>query len=192
MADIGPDTARIHGFASLGTERPAGNLVAYAMPAAGQAAIRGDAADATFMAAASAALGAALPMESRAAFTDGPLSIMRLGPDNWLAVHDVDAEFGVRVEQADGFHGINLSSSRARLRVEGASARDLFSVGSRLDLRSHTFSPGAFAQMPMGNATAVLHCRDADAFDVYIARSFAESWLVWLRHAGLEFGLITA
>jgi sarcosine oxidase, subunit gamma len=192
VADIGPDTARINGFASLGTERPAGNLVAYAMPRAGQAAIRGSAGEATFMAAVSAALGAGLPMESRAAFTDGPLSIMRLGPDNWFAVHDTDAEFGLRVEQTNGFHGINLSSSRARLRIEGDAARDLFSVGSRLDLRSHTFPSGAFAQMPIGNATAILHCRDADAFDVYIARSFAESWLVWLRHAGLEFGLITA
>ena len=192
MADIGPVTARIHGFASLGAERPQGNLVAYALPAAAQAAIRGNATDSAFIAAASAALGTALPMESRAACTDGPLSIMRLGPDNWLAVHDADAEFGARIEQVNGLHGINLSSSRARLRIEGAAARDLFSVGSRLDLRSHTFSHGAFAQMPMGNATAVLHCRDADAFDVYIVRSFAESWLVWLRHAGLEFGLITA
>ena len=39
MADIGPDAARVHGFASLGAERPAGALVAYALPAAGQAAI---------------------------------------------------------------------------------------------------------------------------------------------------------
>ena len=192
MADIGPDAARVHGFLSLGAERPEGALVAYALPAAGQATVRGDATDSGFTAAASAALGAALPMKPGSAFTDGPLSIMRLGPDNWLAVHDADAGFGVRIEQADGFHAINLSSSRARLRIEGTDARDLLSVGSRLDLRPHTFPPGAFAQTPMGNATAVLHCRDADAFDVYIARSFAESWLVWLRHAGLEFGLITA
>lgn len=191
MADIGPDAARVHGFASLGAERPGGALVAYALPAAGQATIRGDATDSAFMAATSAALGAALPMKPGTAFTDGPLSIMRLGPDNWLAVHDSDSGFGLGLEQAEGFHAINLSSSRARLRIEGADARDLFSVGSRLDLRPHIFPPGAFAQTPMGNATAVLHCQDADAFDVYIARSFAESWLIWLRHAGLEFGLIT-
>ena len=192
MADIGPDTARIHGFASLGTNGQQGTLVAYAMPAAGQAAIRGDASGCYVHGSGFGCTWCSIASRIAAAFTDGPLSIMRLGPDNWLAVHDADAEFGVRIEQGHGVHGINLSSSRARLRIEGDAARDLFSVGSRLDLRSHTFPPGAFAQMPMGNATAVLHCRDADAFDVYIARSFAESWLVWLRHAGLEFGLITA
>ena len=192
MAEAALDTARVHGFQTLGAERPAGGFVAYARPAAAQAAIRGDGANAEFLAAAEAALGVPLPVDSRIAQNDGALSIFRLGPDNWLAVHDDDAAFGVRVEGASGFHGINLSSSRARLRLEGAEARDLLSTGCRLDLRASAFPAGAFAQAPLGNATAIIHCQGDDAFDIYIARSFAESWLVWLRHAGEEFSLVTS
>lgn len=192
MAETGPDTARVDGFARLSSVRPPGDLVAFAAPAAGQAAIRGALADADFASASAAALGCALPLEPRTAFSDGALTIMRLGPDNWLAVHETDAGFGVRIEQTAGFHAINLSSSRARLRLQGPAARDLLNVGSRLDLRPAVFQTGAFAQAPLGNATAILHCRADDAFDIYIARSYAESWLVWLRHAGQEFGLAMA
>lgn len=189
MADTGSSTVRAFGFSGLGMERPAGDCVGYALPAAGQAAIRGSAANAGFMAAAEAALGTPLPLSSREALTTGPISAFRLGPDNWLAVHDADPGFGQAVEQAEGFHGIDISSSRARLRLEGPEIRDLLSVGARIDLRASAFAPGAFAQTPVGSATAILHCRGDSTFDVYIARSLSESWLVWLRHAGLEFGL---
>ncbi len=191
MVDFGPSAARLHGFAALASERPAGDLVAYARPAAGQAAIRGDAASADFMAKAKAALGTALPTDSRSAGGDDALIILRLGPDNWLAIHEDEAGFGIQMEQAVGFHAINVSSTRSRLRLEGEAARDLLSTGCRIDLRESAFPPGAFAQAPVGSATTIIHCRDAATFDLYIARSFAESWLVWLRHAGQEFGLVT-
>lgn len=192
MADTGSSAARAYGFTGLGQDRPAGALAAYGHPAAAQAAIRGDAQNGEFMAAAEATLGVALPTTSRIAQTEGPISIFRLGPDNWLAVHDADAGFGQAAESAQGFHGIDLSSSRARLRLEGPEVRDLLSVGARVDLRASAFIPGAFAQTPVGSATALLHCRAENAFDVYIARSLSESWLVWLRHAGQEFGLSLA
>lgn len=181
-----------HGFRGLGAVDPGGALAVFAAPPASQAALRGRLSDTDFVAAAAEALGADLPETSREAGVAGGRTILRLGPDYWLAVDEADGGFGRRLEATVGLNALNASSSRARLRLRGEAARDLLAVGAAIDLRPASFPAGAFAQTAVGNATAILHAREADMFDIYIARSFAESWLLWLKHAGEEFGLTAA
>ncbi len=183
------DANRRHGFLGLAAADPGDALVAFAAPAASQAALRGRMTDAHFLDATAAALGRPLPASANRALTAGPRTVFRLGPDAWLAVDDADAGLGRRLEETAGLHALDLSSTRARLRLRGAAARDLLAVGAAIDLRAKSFPAGAFAQTPIGNATAILHARADDVFDIYIARSFAPSWLVWLSHAGREFEL---
>lgn len=180
------DAIRRHGFEGLGEADPGGALAAWTVPAAGQAAIRAPANAAGGL---TDLLGFPLPEATNRAGVDGGITTFRLGPDYWLAVSETDTTFGRRLEGLDGVHALDQTSARARLRLRGEAARDLLAVGASLDLRPKSFPAGAFAQTGAGNATAILHAREEHLFDIYIARSFAASWLVWLEHAGREFGL---
>lgn len=186
------DGGRIHGFIGLGRDRPDGALVAFANPPASQAAIRGRLGDGDFETRAAAALGFPLERAPQEAFGDDARTAFQLSPDNWLVVDAADPAFGRRLEDDGGLHALDMSSARARLTLEGAAVRDLLAVGATIDLRPARFPAGAFAQTPAGNATTILHATAADRFDVYVARSFAQSWLVWLTQAGREFGLVLA
>jgi len=189
VADSPVDARRRDGFEGLSARDPGGLLAAFAAPAAGQAALRGRLDDAGFVQAAEEALGFAPPESSRQAATEGERTVFRLGPDHWLAVDEADAGFGRRLARTHGLIGIDLTSARSRLRLRGDAARDLLAVSAAVDLRPAAFPVGAFAQTPVGPATAILHAREAATFDIYIARSYAASWRVWLDYAGREFGL---
>lgn len=183
------DNLRRHGFSALGEGAPRGALIAVAAPPSGQAILRGRIDDAEFAMAAAAALGAPLPDATNRVGRTGPLAVFRLGPDYWLAVHETDADFGRRLEEIEGLRALDASSSRARVRIKGAAVRDLLAVGAEIDLRAGAFPASAFAQTTVGNATAILHATAEGEFMVYVARSFADSWRLWLEEAGLEFGL---
>lgn len=180
------DANRRHGFDSLGDVDPGGPLAAWAAAPAGQAAIRVAADKAPGL---KDELGFPLGLDTRQAGGAGTVTTFRLGPDYWLAVSDSDAGLGRRLEDTEGLHALDQTSARARLRLRGPAARDLLAVGASYDLRPKSFPAGAFAQTAIGNATAILHARETDLFDIYVARSFAASWLHWLDHAGREFGL---
>lgn len=186
------DAHRRHGFAGLGEADPTGALIAAAAPPAGQAMLRGRLDDEDFTAAAEAALGLALPDATDRATSQGAITVMRVGPDMWLAVHETDAAFGAALEDRDDLRALDAGSSRARLRITGAAVRDLLAVGAEIDLRPSALPPSGFAQTTVGNATAILHATAEDTFMVYVARSFAHSWRLWLEEAGLEFGLVMA
>jgi len=181
------DPFREDGFRVLGERQPEGALVAYAAPPAGQVAIRGRLQ--TVASAAEDALGAPLPESARMAARTGERTVFRLGRDHWLALSESERDFGRRIAATPGLIATDLSSARARIRIEGAAAPYLIATGVQIDLRDAAFPAGAFAQTPVGPATGIVHRRAETAFDILIARSFAESWLVWLRQAGQEFGL---
>lgn len=186
------DSNRRHGFESVGDGDPGGSLTAFAAPPAGQAVLRGRLDDPGFADAAAAALDAALPTAPDMALSAGPLTVFRIGPDSWHAVDETDHAFGPRLETTAGLRALDMTSARSRLRLRGAAVRDLLAVGAAIDLRPSAFPPGAFAQTTVGNATALLHAMPDDAFDAYVARSFAVSWARWLNHARREFGLTIA
>ena len=183
------DANAIDGFALAGATRPAGDLVAYGRPPAAQAVLRGRLADEAFRAAAEDALWAPLPEDPRMA-SAGP--VYRLGPDMWLAISETDPDFGRKLEATDGLLALDASSTRARLRLGGPGARDVLATGVHIDLRPSRFPKGAFAQTPAGPATIIMHAVEEDAFDIFVARSLAQSWFAWLRHAGEPYGLIVA
>jgi len=183
------DPNRKDGFERLSERDPGGPLACFAAPPAGQAVLRGRSADGAFRRAAEAALGFALPEDALMAHAEGARAAFRLGPDYWLVVDEGDPAFGRRIAATPGLIAMDMSSARSRARLRGAQAPDLLAAGAAIDLRSSALPTGAFAQTTVGNATAILHVRAPETFDIYIARSFARSWLVWLAHAGREFGL---
>jgi heterotetrameric sarcosine oxidase gamma subunit len=113
-----------------------------------------------------------------------------LRPRDWLIV-TLDAEGrkgGVAVEARRRLAGlaaaIDQSHGRVVLRLDGKGARALLQMGCNLDLDASVFPPGAMAQTGLDGMALMVHCLEADRFDLYVARSFAASLAGWLGHHG--------
>jgi sarcosine oxidase, subunit gamma len=135
-------------------------------------------------------LGLALPPRSNTTATDGDIVVFCLRPRDWLIV-SLDAEGrkgGVAVEASRRLAGlaaaIDQSHGRVVLRLDGTGARALLQMGCNLDLDGTVFPPGAMAQTGINGIALMLHCLEADRFDLYVARSFAASLARWLEHHG--------
>ena len=135
-------------------------------------------------------LGLALPPRPNTTATDGDIVVFCLRPRDWLIV-TLDAEGrkgGVAVEARKRLAGlaaaIDQSHGRVVLRLDGKGARALLQTGCNFDLDGTVFTPGAMAQTGINGIAIMLHCLDADRFDLYVARSFAASLVRWLEHQG--------
>jgi sarcosine oxidase, subunit gamma len=135
-------------------------------------------------------LGLALPPRPNSTATDGDIVVFCLRPRDWLIV-TLDAEGrkgGVAVEARKRLAGlaaaIDQSHGRVVLRLDGTGARALLQMGCNLDLDGTIFPPGAMAQTGINGIALMLHCLEADRFDLYVARSFAASLARWFQHHG--------
>ncbi len=155
--------------------------------------LRGPASDPGFLSACADALGFALPLEANRATGDEQASALWLGPDQWWLV---TAEEGDAMAEAlraalDGRPCAltEVGESRACIHVAGPRARDLLAKGSPLDLHPRAFGAGHCAQGLLAKASVTIHqVSEAPAFDIYVARSFAEYLWLWLEDAAREYG----
>jgi len=118
-------------------------------------------------------LGTPLPAEPNTVADAGELSVLWLGPDEWLVVGDCDES---RLRAAVGTEPasvVDVSAQRTTIRVAGASARDLLAHGCSLDLHPSQFPPGRCAQTTLAHAPVILVRSTADAADA--SRRAAES-----------------
>ena len=160
-------------------------------PGLGQVNLRGDGADTGFRQAAEAILGVGLPETGRAALAD-PVTVLWLGPDEWLVVtDDGDALVGSLRQALTGLDAAvtDVSDARAVIRLSGAGARDVLAKGCTLDLHRRVFGPGQVAQSTLAKADVILHQVAGDdlAFDIHVGRSFAEYLWLWIEDARRNF-----
>jgi heterotetrameric sarcosine oxidase gamma subunit len=135
-------------------------------------------------------LGLALPMRPNTTSTDGDIVVFCLRPRDWLIV-TLDAEGrkgGVALEARKRLGSlaaaIDQSHGRVVLRLDGKGARALLQMGCNLDLDGTIFPPGAMAQTGLDGIALMVHCLDAERFDLYVARSYAAGLARWLAHHG--------
>ncbi|WP_416965273.1 sarcosine oxidase subunit gamma [Streptomyces sp. Agncl-13] len=140
------------------------------------------------------ALGLSLPLEPNAAVRAGELTVLWLGPDEWLVVGPPDTQRDVenRIRAAAGDEHIavtDVSAQRTTLLVSGARARDLLAHGCPLDLHPRAFGPGRCAQTTLARAQVVLVARDEPGagFWVLVRSSFAGYLADWLLDAAAEY-----
>jgi len=108
-----------------------------------------------------------------------------LGPDQWLLIGD---GFSEALAVAGGFL-TDVSHGRAAVRIGGPRARELLAKGCSLDLHARVFRPGHCAQTSIARTSVLLHALGPDdGFDLYCARSYAQSLWHWLTEAAAEFG----
>ena len=111
-------------------------------------------------------------------------------PRDWLIV-TVDAEgrtgsiaVEARTRLAGHAAAIDQSHGRVVLGLEGEGARNLLQKGLNVDLHPTEFPPGSMAQTGLAGIALVVHGRDTESFDLYVARSFAASLAEWLVQHG--------
>lgn len=176
-------------------------------PYAGQLILRGDAEDPRFMAAVEEALGLAPPVRPNRVATKGKAAILWLGPDEWLAVTPpgTESKTAARLQAALGkscdeegggpLHAavVDVTESRAVIRLAGENAREVLMKGCGLDLHPKAFTPGHCAQSTLAKAQIILRQVDkAPTYDLHVARSLAEYLWAWLEDAGGEYGVTVA
>jgi sarcosine oxidase subunit gamma len=177
------------------TARPASGdrLTLAELPVPGQINLRGRPSDTAFLAAAGSVLDCRLPVSPNTVQTSGDLTVLWLGPDEWLVLTPPGAEPAIIARLREALHGIHgavtdVSGNLARLRLAGSAARDVLAKGCSLDLHPRGFQPGQCAQTLIARSGVILHQIDGrPSYDLLPRRSFAEYLWMWLTDAMSEF-----
>ena len=147
------------------------------------------------------ALDAPLPTEPNTTVTAGDLSVLWLGPDEWLVIGPAGSgpllERRLRVAVAGEVASVvDVSAQLTTLVVAGARATDLLAHGCSLDLHPRAFGVGRCAQTMLARAQVVLIAGDPVAeggrpdepvYRVLVRASFARYLAEWLLDAATEY-----
>lgn len=140
------------------------------------------------------ALGLQLPPQPDTVVRAGGLTVLWLGPDEWLVVGPPgtarDLEGRIRAAAGDEPVSVtDVSAQRTTVLVAGPRARDLLAHGCPLDLHPRAFGPGRCAQTTLARTQVVLVARDETraGFWVLVRSSFAGYLADWLLDAAVEY-----
>lgn len=140
------------------------------------------------------ALGLPLPLEPGTSTQGGELSVLWLGPDEWLVLGPPGTDDGIQAllrsaVASDPASVVDVSAQRTTLLVAGAHARDLLAHGCSLDLHPREFGSGSCAQTMLARSPVVLVAQDAaePVFWVLVNASYAAYVAEWLLDAATEY-----
>ena len=164
-------------------------------PMRGILVLRGDGAAEEFRGAVASVLGLEPAVEPLTAMRRRDVSVLWLGPDEWLVVTP-DRRLA-RIERAlrdalEGHHAAltDVSHGRAVLVLSGPDACAVLGKGCSLDFHPRVFGPGRCAQSRLAKCQALIHqTTDAPEYEIHVQRSFAQYAWTWLEDAGQEFGI---
>jgi sarcosine oxidase subunit gamma len=140
-----------------------------------------------------AVAGLRIAMPINRAAVAGDVFAARLGPDEWLLCSPQPAaeQFERQLAATLGTQPhalVDVSHRYAALSIEGPRAPDLLAAGCPLDLHPAAFIAGTATRTLLGKAEIVLwRLRDAPAYRVECAPSYAPYVHAFLREAGREF-----
>jgi heterotetrameric sarcosine oxidase gamma subunit len=115
--------------------------------------------------------------------------LLRISSIQFLAVQSINSHS--REGGNDGFGGVSitvLSSSRTRIEISGAPARDVLAKCAAIDFHKSEFKLGTFVMTGIHHVPVLIHCVDADIFHIYVTRTFALSIWDHITDAALEYG----
>jgi sarcosine oxidase, subunit gamma len=155
--------------------------------------VRGDPAQAAFVAEVERSLGVPLPSQPNTSARSATAALLWLGPRAWLLVAGADSPRGdfddVRRRLNDaGAALFDVSASYVAWSVSGAAASRVLGKGCPLDLHPRAFPAGRCAQSLLGHIHALFYRPDdASTFIVMVARSFAaDAWRELLASAACD------
>jgi sarcosine oxidase subunit gamma len=204
VADLAQRQTALAGLGLAADGAPAGGGVRMVEVAhTGKIDLRGDATDEAFATAVREAVGVELPLVPLTSTHAGAATVLWLGPDEWLIACEAGAEAAMAQALRTALEGVpcaitDFTEAQTIVRISGPRARDLIAKGCTLDLHPRVFGLGRVARSTLAHAAVVLHQTasegDADgpAFDLYVARSFAEHLWRWLADAAAEYVVAAA
>jgi sarcosine oxidase subunit gamma len=154
--------------------------------------LRGDA-DKAFAGHVETVLGTALPTTPNTTSRTEGVSLLWLGPDEWLAVCD-DGDspaLCARLEEAMSrvHHAVvDLSDNYAVIELSGHAARWVLLKGWPQDLHPSVFKPGQCSQGVLGHAQIILEQTGDEAYRLFVRPSFAAYLWDWLVDASADVG----
>lgn len=160
--------------------------------------IRGDAANASFVAAVQSATGLSLPLAANTASVGASGQLLWLGPDEWVLKFPPSSAQYQYPSAAEAMETtlrhalvsqhvslVPVGHGFTTLVVQGAGAADLLARGCPLDFHPRSFGAGAVAQTHVAKAGATILCLTAGThFELTVRRSFADYLYRWLCEAG--------
>lgn len=160
-----------------------------ALPAAARFILRGDAA---VTAAASAALGIPIRSEPMRASHEGSRAALWLGPDEWLLLGGEAETAALNASLTATLSGlagclVDISHRQTAIEISGSRAEDVLNVHVPLDLSLSAFPVGMSTRTLLAKSEVVLWRREAETFQIEIARSMAPYLWDMLREAMLEY-----
>jgi sarcosine oxidase, subunit gamma len=135
------------------------------------------------------ALGCSLPITPDTWTASGEQACMWLGPDEWLLLvadgRTGERETALRAALGDDpwISIVDVSHAYTGLTLTGPEARDILARGCRWDLHPRGFRPGQCARTSLARARLILRCTNDDAFELWVASSFARYTAAWLMEA---------
>ncbi|MBV1694559.1 MAG: sarcosine oxidase subunit gamma [Hyphomicrobiales bacterium] len=138
-----------------------------------------------------AALGIAAPPAINRAASGDALSLLRLGPDEWLALSAVHhgAELFARLSDALGpvpSSLVDVTQRQVALAVAGSGAEAALATGVPLDLAPAAFPVGMATRTIFEKSEIVLWRTAANSFHIEVWRSFAPYVMALLDAARTE------
>lgn len=136
-------------------------------------------------------LGLTLPTAGGTSATSGDVTVLWLGPDEWLVVGPPGAEARLTASlrsATDGHHAsvVDVSAQRTTVALAGPRVRELLALGCSLDLHPRVFGVGDCAQTMLAHAPVVVWRRESE-FWILVRASFAGHLAAWLADASLDF-----
>lgn len=154
--------------------------------------LRGDSAKA-FAGHVESVLGAALPTAPNTTSRADGLSLIWLGPDEWLPVSEDGASTALcaKLEEAMSrvHHAVvDLSDNYAVVELSGHAARWVLAKGWPQDLHPSVFKPGQCSQGLLGHAQIILEQTGDESYRLFVRPSFAAYLWDWLVDASADVG----
>jgi sarcosine oxidase subunit gamma len=152
--------------------------------------LRGDPADARFVAAVRSLTGIDPPRAPNTTARAAGLQLAWLGPDEWLLSTPPGAAQPLHAALNEAFAGLHaaatdLSDAYAVLVLDCTDAAEILSCDCPLDFHARSFAIGACAQSLVGKCTVLIVREGEQRFAVYLRRSFAAYAYALLRHAAV-------
>ena len=148
-----------------------------------------------FLDAVAKAIGPSPPKTPNKTATAKGITVLWLGPDEWLVTGPPDSEGGIAARLREALKGqhaaiTDVTEGCMVIGLAGRNARDILMKGCPLDLHASQFKPGDCAQSALAKTVIILHqTTDAPAYDIYVERSMADYLWRWLEDGALEYGL---
>ena len=127
----------------------------------------------------SGALGTALPRKPKTSASKKGLSMLWLGPDEWLILTEAGGDPAsklVSLSSAD-FSAVDVSHRNTAIMLNGPGVEATLAAGCPQNLSIDAFPPGACSRTILGKAEIILYRQSSHSFRVECWRSFAD--YVW-------------